>query len=98
MGTVIYQGAISGASSSADAVIGGRSAGSVVFKAFKRNTPTVVTYNPVSGLTGSYRDNTANTNVAGGIDLANNSGMRFNSGGSAAGNICYAHWTADSEL
>jgi hypothetical protein len=55
-------------------------------------------YNPLTGVTSNYRDNTANLNLASGVDLISMNGARFNSSGSTTGNVVYIQWTADARF
>jgi len=70
----------------------------VQFKVSKRTTPTFTVYNPVTGGTGTCRDDLNNNDAVGTTSIGESNAMPFDASGSSAGFNHYIHWTASAEL
>jgi len=70
----------------------------VQFKVSKRTTPTFTVYNPVTGGTGTCRDDQNNDDAVGTTSIGESNAMPFDASGSTAGFNHYIHWTASAEL
>ena len=68
------------------------------FKCNKRSTPTVISYNPNTGASGSWRTGSGTNQSPTAIqDISDSSFIIFFSGGASATNI-FGHWIAEAEL
>ena len=71
----------------------------IFFKTLKRTTPTIVVYNPITGATGSVRNESANTNLSIGAEFINTS--KFNIDGAVGvsnAERVSTQYTASAEL
>jgi hypothetical protein len=70
----------------------------VQFKVTKRTAPTFTVYNPVTGGSGTCRDDSGNNDTAGTTSIGESNAMPFDASGSSAGFNHYIQWTAAAEL
>lgn len=100
LGTVTSAGAFFGNPSASDNTLGGRAAGTVIFREIKRAGVSTVSYDPaILNALNAYRDLSNNTQVAGNpFDQASTKSMRFNAAAVATATPVYVHWAVDAEI
>jgi hypothetical protein len=70
----------------------------IQFRAFKRSQPTVTTYNPSTGGSGTWRDISASTNLTATAASIGSGGCYIAITSAVSGNGINGHWIASSEL
>jgi hypothetical protein len=72
----------------------------VKFKVEKRANPTIALYNPATGGTGTFRNDSAGTNIGNTVDLQGTSGFTADSaaGGLSANDVYTFHYIANARL
>lgn len=70
----------------------------VQFKVTKRTAPTFTVYNPVTGGSGTCRDDSGNNDAIGTTSIGESNAMPFDTSGSSVGFNHYIQWAASAEL
>ena len=70
----------------------------LIYKSTMRSQPAITIYNPSTNSTGSVRDDALNNGSVGSVTIGSDRFYLIQNGGLAAGNQCYCHFVASSEL